>query len=733
MGKKVGRINELNEVDNTSDANKSVSTAQQTALDLKLNLTGGELSGNITMLGSQTVDGRDVSVDGAKLDLIEDSAKDDQTASEVPIVDGGALITAIEVEGALAENRTAINLNTSKVTNVSTDLSEGTSTVTTVDVNSSDGANATLLAASTIRAGVLTKVKYDEIVANTSKLSGIEANAEINNISDVNATDLTDGGDSVIHFHNADRARANHTGTQVASTISDFDVEVGNNSAVSANTSHRPLTTGIHGVGSDYLAKTSKSNQIGEFAATIVVGRSGNVDYLCDGVADDVQIQAALDEAMATNNGTVYLKEGDYVTVAELQNISNVNLCGSGVGTVITPATDFNILDITGSNVEISGIKFNGAGRSKGSGITIGLLNSVANVSIKGVIFFELKDSAIESKLWYDSSNYNVYIAECGSVTNAAIHLGSTITGGTNNVTFHGGQVSGSNGVNIHIEGNSEAVSNCRRIKFIGTQIHGILPTPSPYSGVVIDGIAYDNIFSMCNCNAHGSNGFEIVSGHRNTIDVCTIQGHDGNNDILITSGNGTNISKCSFIDNDTLAINDNGGYTVIKNNTFLNIVNGVSINLRAQATGNIFQTGSGTMVLCNSGAYGAQINSNQFIVGSPAIDLNNVVQCQVLGNSFVSSITNKIVNIGTDSMAVNNLNFNPIGNFTAPSIPATTVNYTNTYGYPCMVTIFGGVVTDIVIDSVSTGLTTGSFIIEIGETISITYSSAPTWKWWGR
>lgn len=36
-------------------------------------------------------------------------------ASEVPIVDTGLLITATEVEGALAENRTAINLNTTKV------------------------------------------------------------------------------------------------------------------------------------------------------------------------------------------------------------------------------------------------------------------------------------------------------------------------------------------------------------------------------------------------------------------------------------------------------------------------------------------------------------------------------------------------------------------------------------------------------------------------------------------
>lgn len=54
-----------------------------------------------------------------------------------------------------------------------------------------------------------------------TKLDGIEAGAEVNNISDVNATDLTDAGDSALHFHSADRARANHTGTQALSTISD--------------------------------------------------------------------------------------------------------------------------------------------------------------------------------------------------------------------------------------------------------------------------------------------------------------------------------------------------------------------------------------------------------------------------------------------------------------------------------------------------------------------------------
>lgn len=34
-------------------------------------------------------------------------------------------------------------------------------------------------------------------------------------------TDLTDAGDSALHYHTSDRSRTNHTGTQLLSTISD--------------------------------------------------------------------------------------------------------------------------------------------------------------------------------------------------------------------------------------------------------------------------------------------------------------------------------------------------------------------------------------------------------------------------------------------------------------------------------------------------------------------------------
>jgi len=56
-------------------------------------------------------------------------------------------------------------------------------------------------------------------VSDESKLDSIEDNAEVNNISDVNATDLTNSGDSTLHYHTSDRNRTNHTGTQDGTTV----------------------------------------------------------------------------------------------------------------------------------------------------------------------------------------------------------------------------------------------------------------------------------------------------------------------------------------------------------------------------------------------------------------------------------------------------------------------------------------------------------------------------------
>jgi len=75
-----------------------------------------------------------------------------------------------------------------------TNLSEGTSTETTVDVNSSTGSNATLLAASTSRAGVMTKALYDNVIANNAKNTNVSTTLEVGTKTSTTLAITSDGG-----------------------------------------------------------------------------------------------------------------------------------------------------------------------------------------------------------------------------------------------------------------------------------------------------------------------------------------------------------------------------------------------------------------------------------------------------------------------------------------------------------------------------------------------------------
>ncbi len=73
--------------------------------------------------------------------------------------------------------------------------------------------------------------------------------------------------------------------------------------------------------------------------ATFVVAASNSLnkekaDYICDGTADDVEIQAALD-ALPTGGGKIQLLEGTYVTSATIVTPDYSNFSGSGWSTLI--------------------------------------------------------------------------------------------------------------------------------------------------------------------------------------------------------------------------------------------------------------------------------------------------------------------------------------------------------------------------------------------------------------
>lgn len=68
----------------------------------------------------------------------------------------------------------------------------------------------------------------------------------------------------------------------------------------------------------------------------VTVGTS-NSDYITDGVADEVQIQAAIDAVNTAGGGVVFIRAGTYTLAAEvsIKNRSNVTIQGEGVGVTV--------------------------------------------------------------------------------------------------------------------------------------------------------------------------------------------------------------------------------------------------------------------------------------------------------------------------------------------------------------------------------------------------------------
>lgn len=95
---------------------------------------------------------------------VESSTGDDTILAEANATNAGVLGS---------DKWEEIVVNNAKETNVSTDLSIGTKTATTLDINSSDGNNVTVPAATTTEAGLMTEAQFD-------KLAGIEASADVN-------------------------------------------------------------------------------------------------------------------------------------------------------------------------------------------------------------------------------------------------------------------------------------------------------------------------------------------------------------------------------------------------------------------------------------------------------------------------------------------------------------------------------------------------------------------------
>ena len=75
---------------------------------------------------------------------------------------------------------------------------------------------------------------------------------------------------------------------------------------------------------------------------------------------------------------------------------------------------------------------------------------------------------------------------------------------------------------------------------------------------------------------------------------------------------------------------------------------------------------------------------------------------------------------------------FNSTGTTATPAFPASNTPVTNPNGWAVFVTITGGTLTAVKVNGTQVGTTAGTYVVPAGQTISVTFTAAPTWNWVG-
>ena len=281
----------------------------------------------------------------------------------------------------------------------------------------------------------------------------------------------------------------------------------------------------------------------------------------------------------------------------------------------------------------------------------------------------------------------------------------------------------------------------------------------------------YDNVFYRCVfdlCNA----GIWTVNSEANDIVECRFK----------WAGTATAALQPAFATQDTTAMHCrcSGGYMYIAGNilgkggTYTTEAIRLSNSGPCRVIGNRFDQVRNQAIVMNAGNHEFLFNQ----VGSPGSAISGVPGVQlgssnnrVIGNIFDTTAgainatyciaesggpftgniiahnnlltgTTGFINLNATSTARvrDNVGYNPVGHAVAqPAVPATGVNATNNSGVDCTVHISGGTLTVINIGGSATGITAAAAAgsvhtvrVPSGQTISITYTVAPTWQWFG-
>jgi len=233
---------------------------------------------------------------------------------------------------------------------------------------------------------------------------------------------------------------------------------------------------------------------------TIVVAASNSIDptlapaaYRCDGVADQVEINAAI-TALGAVGGTVILLEGTYNLTGSINLATGTALMGQGRGTVIAipgVAVGINMISAVGVNrVLVSDLRVDGSGGTAGTqhGIYFSTVTHskitrcwVENMRNRGIYLLTTSDNNIiagnscisctDGGIYVSASSYDQIVGNnCQSNTSNGIHIMGG--GGYHMIVGNNCQGNTVNGIYITGTGNNEVVGNNCRSSVTGSGIY---------------------------------------------------------------------------------------------------------------------------------------------------------------------------------------------------------------------------------------------------------------------
>ena len=235
-------------------------------------------------------------VDATTYGISSDGGTDDVVLVEATTTTAGLL-------GAAKWNE--IVANTAKVSNVNTSLSTGNITATTYGITSDGGTDDVVLAeATTTTAGLLGAAKWNEIVANTAKVSNVSTSLSTGTVTATTYGITSDGGANDVVLAEATTTTAGLLGASKWN-------EIVTNTAKISNATHTGEVTGATTLTVD---KTAISNRTAVTAAStdyVLIGDASDSGNLKKALVSDLQDGTGTDDQTAsevsiTDSGSYY-------------------------------------------------------------------------------------------------------------------------------------------------------------------------------------------------------------------------------------------------------------------------------------------------------------------------------------------------------------------------------------------------------------------------------------------